>query len=743
MRQLFTLPILAIMGFSQITLAGEIDFNRDIRPLLSDRCFACHGPDAKHRKGKLRLDEEAAAKDPKRGIIIAGKPEDSEFVYRITTDDPDDIMPPPDLGKPLNSDQKELLAKWIAEGANWSPHWAYVKPVKHTPPKAPHGWGESWIDAFAESYFRKVNLKPAIDAEPVTLLRRLHFDLTGLPPEPAIVDSSLSKPSSDAYSKIVDDLLDSPHYGEHMAAYWLDLVRFADTVGYHGDQTHNISPYRDWVIDAFNDDLPFDQFTREQLAGDLLPNATTDQLVATGYNRLLQTSHEGGVQAAEYIAMYAADRVRNVSAVWMGATVGCAQCHDHKYDPYTAEDFYTLSAFFADIDDTAHLKNGTNSLPTRREPEISVHSRLERQRIIELETRIKELSAKGESAETKSLQAELTSMKKAVRKTMITRATKPRVTRILPRGDWLDTSGAVVQPAVPEFLGDLGGEGRQNRLDLANWLTDAKIGSGALTARVLVNRLWYRLFGEGLAKDLADFGGQGQPPDHPELLDTLAVRLIELDWKIKPLLREILLSRTYRQTSSPSKGHGTFQTAQRLPAEAVRDNALAVSGILTRDIGGASVKPHQPAGYYRHLNFPTRRYKADSGKALWRRGLYVHWQRQFLHPMMRAFDAPRREECTAKRPRSNTPLASLVLLNDPTFVEAAHAFAKRILSEGGTKVDKRLQYAFHRAVSRKPDRHELHTLNDFIEKEGGQDSEDAWFQLARVLLNLSEAYTRR
>ena len=351
--------ILAIMGFSQVTLAGEIDF-----VAIFGHCGLIAalppGPDAKHRKESSDLTKRLQPRTPREVLSLLVS---LRIVVRlsITTDDPDDIMPPPDLVNHLLQ-LKELLASGLLKELNGL-HWAYVKPVKHTPPKAPHGWGESWIDAFAESYFRKVNLKPAIDAEPVTLLRRLHFDLTGLPPEPAIVDSFLSKPSSDAYSKIVDDLLDSPHYGEHMAAYWLDLVRFADTVGYHGDQTHNISPYRDWVIDAFNDDLPFDQFTREQLAGDLLPNTTMDQLVATGYNRLLQTSHEGGVQAAEYIAMYAADRIPmslpfGWEPLWAVLNVTITSTS------YTAEDFY-LSAFCRH-NDTAHLKNGTNSLPTRR-----------------------------------------------------------------------------------------------------------------------------------------------------------------------------------------------------------------------------------------------------------------------------------------------------------------------------------------------------------------------------------------
>ena len=325
---------------------------------------------------------------------------------------------------------------------------------------------------------------------------------------------------------------------------------------------------------------------------------------------------------------------------------------------------------------------------------------------------------------------------------MITRATKPRVTRILPRGDWLDESGPMVEPAIPSFMGNLTSGKRLTRLDLANWLTDADKGAGKLTARVLANRLWYLLFGQGLAPDLTDFGGQGQPPDHPELLDNLAISLLEKNWHMKALIKEIVLSRSYRQASSSENGKASFQTIHRLPAETIRDNALTISGLLVREVGGASVKPYQPAGYYRHLNFPTRKYAQHKDQRQWRRGVYVHWQRQFLHPMLKAFDAPRREECTAQRPRSNTPLAALVLLNDPTFVQAAQAFAKRILADGGDSIDSQLDFAFRQAVSRKPDNFERKTLNQLLSAEEAKE-EEGWTTVARAILNLAETNLRR
>ena len=743
----FLLPVTVVLA--EETPLVPLDFNREIRPILSDKCFACHGPDKKHRKGKLRLDLEESVKDPKKSAVVPGEPKESELFYRITTDDEEELMPPADSGKSLTAEEKELLRRWIAEGASWSEHWAYMPPQKHKLPTVKKTkWPTNWIDRFCLSHMEKSSQKPAPDADPVTLVRRLHFDLTGLPPEPGVVDAFEANSTLKAYEALVDRLLASKHYGERMALYWLDLVRFADTVGYHGDQDHSISPYRDWVIDAFNDDLPFDQFTREQLAGDLLPKATPSQIIATGYNRLLQTSHEGGVQPREYIAMYAADRVRNLSEVWMGATMGCAQCHDHKFDPFEIKDFYSMAAFFADIDDTAHFKNGSNSLPTRREPEISVLDREQREQLAKLDKTIatKEVLQKKTPDPTlvaviKTLRTERAALQKTARKTMITRATKPRITRILPRGNWLDETGPIVEPAVPEFHGQIKSGKRLTRLDLANWLTDTKQGIGTLNARVLANRIWYLLFGQGLAPDLTDFGGQGTPPDYPKLLDNLSLSLIEKNWKLKALVREIVLSRTYRQVSLPKDGFISFQRAHRLPAESVRDNALAISGLLVRKIGGPSVKPYQPAGYYRHLNFPTRKYAHHTDERQWRRGLYVHWQRQFLHPMLKAFDAPRREECTAQRSHSNTPLAALVLLNDPTFVEAAKFFAQRILKEGGSTTDSRLDFAFRQAVSRKPDAFERKTLKQLFNTPEPRDEQE-WTTVARAILNLAETSLR-
>lgn len=766
-----------------------MDFNREVRPILSDKCFSCHGPDEHGRKADLRLDVERDAKNPDFMAIVPGKPEESEMIFRIHSADEDEIMPPPEIGKPLTSKERKILERWIREGAVWADHWAYVDPAKHPLPSVKDlSWVRHWIDRFSLHAYEREESKPSPDADPVTLVRRLHFDLTGLPPSPGTVASYLRNPSQEAYQKIIDDLLASDHFGERMATYWLDLVRYADTVGYHGDQPHNVSPYRDWVIKAFNDNMPFDQFTREQLAGDLLPEATTRQKVASGYNRLLQTTHEGGLQLKEYDAIYAADRVRNLSEVWMGATVGCAQCHDHKYDPYTIKDHYALASFFADLADRGF--NG-NTLPTQRPPEIRVYTdedsvRLEvlleeinqalpqakqrelgkleaeksktslalaktadanktrlEEKIAEIDRRIAEVDQPEVIRKYRKLLADKKNLEDKGRWTMVSQAVKPRVMRVLPRGNWMDESGPEVLPAVPEFLGRIVSEKKRlDRLDLANWLTDPQNGKGKLHARVLANRIWYLLFGKGLAPDLTDFGGQGTPPEHPELLDNLAIALLDENWNIKAFIREILLSRTYRQSTLPQKGFLTMQTARRLPAEFVRDNILAISGLLVPVIGGPSVKPFQPPGYYRHLNFPKRQYQQDAGDAQWRRGLYVHWQRQFLHPMMKAFDAPSREECATQRPQSNTPLAALVLLNDPTFMEAAKAFARRIVENGGGSASERIDYAFRQSISRSPDEFENSTLITLLDNPKSSEVR-SWTPVARAILNLAETNLRR
>ena len=770
--------------------AKDISFNRDIRPILSRNCFHCHGPDATHREADLRLDIESGIKS-KSGtafIIESGQPEKSLLFERISSNDPDLVMPPADSGKSLKPAEIQLLKRWIEEGAPWSKHWAYVYPQPIATPKVKNQkWPVNWIDHFILSRLEKQNLKPAVEADKITLIRRLSFDLTGLPPTPQEVKEFVNDRSAKAYEKLVDRLLASPHYGERMAIYWLDLVRFADTVGYHGDQDHHISPYRDYVINAFNDNMPFDQFTREQLAGDLLPNPTLQQKIATGYNRVLQTSHEGGVQPKEYLAIYAADRIRNFSGVWMGATMGCCQCHDHKYDPYTIKDFYSQVAFFADIDEAQHFTKATNALPTAREPELFLYSEEEQKQISELESKIKTLKKTLKSTKQAKEQAQLkqrldalqkmrTAIDKKALKTMITVSIKPRDIRILPRGNWLDDSGPVVQPAIPEFLGTLdNGDKRLTRLDLANWLSD-KDGYGLLMARVFANRFWYLFFGNGIAPVLDDFGGQGGPPHFPELLDQLALKFFNDNWNVKQMVKFIVMSKAYRQSSLESPEQRKLdpynqlvnrQARFRLPAEMVRDNALAVSGLLITKIGGPSVKPYQPAGYYRHLNFPKRKYVSHSDERQWRRGLYVHWQRQFLHPMLKAFDAPSREECTAQRPRSNTPIAAITLLNDPTFIEAARKFAEEVLQNGGTSDTEKVKYAFAKATSRSPEERESKALLALLNlnrkaylskpedavsltqsglaktKQGLDNVELAsWTEVTRALLNLNEVVTR-
>ena len=737
-------PALALTIASCVAGAGEVRFNRDIRPILSDKCFKCHGPDANHRKADLRLDtlEGALADLGDYAAVVPGAPGKSELIARITTGDEDDVMPPPDTGKTLSDDEKKLFRDWIAQGGEYEAHWAYIPPKRPPMPTvSARAWPSGAIDRFILARIESANLSPSPQADAATLARRLHFDLTGLPPSPRLAKRLASDTSPEAYARVVDELLASPRFGERLATYWLDLVRYADTVGYHGDQDHAITPYRDWVIKAFNDNLPFDQFTAEQLAGDLLPNATMNQKIASGYNRLLQTSHEGGVQKKEYLAKYSADRVRNVSNAWLGATMGCSECHDHKYDPFTQKDFYSLAAFFADVNDDKTF-SGTNTLPTKREPELQVVSPLD------------------------VAQAKLT-------RTMVTGRIKPRTIRVLPRGNWMDDSGEIVEPAVPHFLPVLKNVNRANRLHLAEWLTSA---DNPLTARVFVNRLWYLLFGSGLSSTLDDTGSQGEWPTHPGLLDWLAVEFVESGWDVKHIVRLIVTSSAYRQSSlvspqlrehDPENRLFMRQGRFRLQAETIRDNALAVGGLLNYQMGGKVAKPYQPAGYYSPMNFPKRKYSADMNANQYRRGVYVHWQRQFLHPMLRAFDAPTREECTAQRPVSNTPLAALTLMNDPTFVEAAKGFALRILNEAGATDQQRLAWAWQTALGREPSGKELNVARAFLGETRKRYQADAkaadkllavgmlklpvgmakpetaaWTVLGQALLNLSETITR-
>ena len=1004
--------IIFLLGFTvtlQTADAEKLRFDRDILPILSDKCFACHGPDPAVRQANLRLDTKEGAFSAPSGypIIVPGEPENSELVLRITHTDIDQRMPPQISNRQPTQEQIDTLIQWIAEGAEWEEHWVYNPPERVDPPTVENtAWVRNPIDAFILGRLETEGLTPSMEADRRTLIRRLHFDLTGLLPTPAEVDRFLKDESPDAYESLVNRLLSKPQYGERMALYWLDLVRYADTSGYHADENVSIWPYRDYVIKAFNDNMPFDQFTVENLAGDLLPNPTVTQKVASGYNRLNQTTSEGGAQAKEYLAIYAADRVRTTASVWLGATLGCAQCHDHKFDPYTAQDFYGFAAFFADIEgpgvypgrskwepivmlptsvqesalrdiddelaklqqvfkasspeleaEQAEWENEVLSLLSSTEPadfawiddvqanggrtegtwefvgkdEAPVFSkRLSRRqtatpeqtiqhsfrnanrtftiaegdrlfayvwldpesppetvmlqwndgtwdhrafwgedkinfgeigsdtpahkpmgplpavgewvrlevdpavvglepesvlngmafvqfggtaywdlagvattrgsavkhthteaviKAIQVDASVRTTSQREQIAaeyrritpaldgirnQISNLQKQKTELETEIPFSLTTVSTLPRTTRVLPRGNWMDDSGEIVEPMIPAFLGDLGIKNRRpTRLELAQWVVSKE---NPLTARAFVNRVWALYFGTGLSRVLDDLGAQGEPPVHPELLDWLAVEFMESGWNVKHIVKLIVTSGAYRQSSKPSEildekdAYNRLlarQSRWRLDAETVRDNALLLSGLLVPKIGGPSVKPYQPVGYYSNLNFPKRVYSHDTGESQYRRGLYTHWQRTFLHPSMMAFDAPSRQECTAERATSNTPMQALTLLNDPSYVESARVFAGRIIQEGGESVADRINWAYQWALSRLPQPTELEIMTNLYEKhqaeytanldaagmlvatgeapltEGIEPNElAAWTSVARVILNLHETITR-
>lgn len=735
---------------------AELQFNRDVRPILADHCFACHGPDAANRKADLRLDlrDEAIA----AGAIVPGDASKSGLIARILSDNPEEQMPPPEVKKDLSQAQREVLRKWIAKGARYQKHWAYEPPQRAAIPQ-----GENGIDFLVRKRLAKLGLKPSPEADRRTLLRRLSFDLVGLPPSPDEVAAFANDKSPDAYEKAIDRLLASPHYGERMAIGWLDVVRFADTIGYHSDNPRNIWPYRDWVIASFNQNKPFDRFTLEQIAGDLLPDANQETRVGSAFNRLLLSTEEGGAQPKDYESRMLTDRVRAIGAAWLGQTTGCAQCHDHKFDPFTQQDFYSLGAFFADIQEAS---------VGARERGMTLLSDEAKQRLSELDAAI--ASAESGSEQRTNLEKERKQFHDSLPTCLVSASSdKHRTVRILPRGNWMDDSGQVVEPALPHYLPQEGFTGRKlTRLDLANWLV-SKVNP--LTARTVTNRLWKQFFGTGLSKVLDDLGAQGETPPNLELLDWLACEFVDSGWNVKHMVKQIVMSETYRQSSNaraelatvdPANRELARQSPFRLDAELIRDQALCVSGLLEPSIGGPSVKPYQPAGYWENLNFPARDYNADSGKAQYRRGLYSWWQRTFLHPSMLAFDAPSREECCAERTRSNIPQQALVLLNDPTYVEAAKSFAIRIATEPVDR-DQRIEWAWQTVLQRSPRDDEREVIAALYEKHKaayGADPEAArkllkvgqlpvpekldvaelaaWTHVARVLLNLHETITR-
>lgn len=638
-------------------------------------------------------------------------------------------------------------------------HWAWEAPsVPKLPAEAKVGSPRA-IDHFIQRKLKEVDLTPAREASRSILLRRLALDLTGIPPTPDEVKAFVEDQSPDAIEKVVDRLLASPAYGEKWASKWLDLARYADTHGYESDRGREMWRFRDWVIAALNGDMPYDQFTIEQIAGDLLPDATSDQILATAFHRNTMTNGESGTDDEEFRSVAVVDRVNTTLQVWMGLTASCAACHDHKYDPLSQREYYQLYAIFNQTED----HDAKDMRPTVPTPTMA-----QRERLAKLQEALK--AATEESEEAKKLKEQIQKLEKEIPKTPVMRERPKdqwRKTHIHVRGNFRD-KGEEVQAAFPVAFSWEAPRERPSRLALARWLVDRK---NPLTARVAVNRLWEELFGIGLVETSEDFGTQGEKASHPALLDYLAVRFMDLGWSQKKLLREIVLSHTYRQSAKVTSAQLEIDPRNRLlsraprfrlSAELIRDQALAASGLLSRKMYGRSVMPPQPAGLWKEA-FSREAWKNSEGENRYRRGLYTYWKRTSPYPSMIAFDATSREVCAVRRIRTNTPLAAMVALNDPVFQECAQELARRVMGEGGDSVESRTRYAFQLVLARAPTDGELTRLMAFFEAERmsfGKDEEGArktaesmrgkapggmeiselaaWTMVARVLLNLDE-----
>ncbi len=747
--------------------AERVEFNRDIRPLLAENCFACHGPDRKHTEARLRLDTRGEAEE----VLGAGRPDRSELLRRIASRDREERMPPAKTGKKLDARQIALLRRWIEQGAEYQGHWAFVPPVGPALPPAVPG-ARNGIDRFIFARLAKEGLKPSPEADRETLLRRATLDLTGLPPSPAEIDAFLADRSGDAYEKAVDRLLASPRYGERMAMDWMDAARYADTHGLHVDSHRDMWPWRDWVIAAFNANMPFDRFTLEQLAGDLLPEATVAQKVASGFNRNHMISYQGSSIPEKVRVGYIVDRVNTTATVWMGLTVGCAQCHDHKFDPVTQKEYYGLYAFFNTVAETALDGRKGNAEP------LLVIDPAQDARLRHVRRRIAELQKAGKAAEAKELEKEeLEVLRKSPNVMVMGEAARPRETRLLKRGEY-NQPGEKVEPGTPACLPPPAADLPRNRLGLAKWLADPR---NPLTARVTVNRLWQMLFGTGLVATADDFGTQGEYPSHPELLDWLALEFVDGGSDVKATLRLIATSAAYRQASRAPEALVRLDPQNRLlargprfrlPAEMIRDGALAAGGLLVERIGGPGVFPYQPAGVWESVatqeidKYTAQVYRQDRGDGLHRRSLYTFWKRLAPPPAMAALDAPSREVCVVRRQRTNTPLQALVLMNDPTFVEAARALAELAMKEAATPAD-RIALGFRRALGRRPSTAEAAVLEGLHRAEKARFEADragalrllsvgdrprdvaldaadfaAWTMVMHAILNLDEAITR-
>jgi mono/diheme cytochrome c family protein len=744
-----------------------VDYVRDVKPILAKNCFKCHGPD-KHQS-KLRLDTaKFMLKGGKNGpVIVAGQSEDSRLIDAVTHASGAPAMPP--KTDPLSAEEIAILRTWIDSGAKAPAdeepalpiakrHWAFQPLQRPEPPAVKDAdWCRNPIDRFVLARLEKEGLKPSPEADRVTLLRRLALDLTGLPPTPEEIDAFVKDRRPDAYERQVDRLLASRHYGERWARHWLDLARYADSNGYSIDSPRSIWPYRDWVIAALNRDLPFDRFTIEQLAGDLLPDATTEQKVATGFHRNTQINEEGGVDKEQFRVEAVVDRVNTTGSVWLGLTIGCCQCHDHKFDPLLQREYYQMFAFFNNQD----------------EPSLRLDAQKESVDVGQAEPTPPAAPEPKEPPAPKAKKAgPVTTLVLQERKT-------PRETHILRGGDFT-RPGDRVTPGTPALLPPLpkpAGDTPPNRLDVARWLV-AK--DNPLTARVTVNRIWGHYFGVGFVETEGDFGTQGTPPSHPELLDWLATEFMEQGWSLKVLHKLIVTSATYRQSSAARRDLDTIdprnrllarQSRLRLEAEVVRDAALSASGLLDRKIGGPGVFPPQPPGVYDFTQV-KRKWVPSEGSDRYRRGLYTFVWRAAPHPALTVFDAPEAGTTCTRRNRSNTPLQALTLLNDAGFSEYTYGLAARVLRDGEMTDAGQVRRAFRLCLGREPDASEAKRLTAFLSKEqahfadhpaeaatllggGGPagkqladcadtpaECKAALVLLARVLLNLDEFITR-
>ncbi|MEC9037877.1 MAG: PSD1 and planctomycete cytochrome C domain-containing protein [Verrucomicrobiota bacterium] len=688
-----------------IVAEGMIEFNKDIRPILSDHCFSCHGPDERARKADLRLDTyEGAIRDlGGYSAIVPGDPEKSELLIRTKHSDPEELMPPPKSKIPnLDSEKIGLLTQWIKEGAKYQRHWAFT-PI--TNPK--RNSKDHLIDYFISKRLNKEGMALSERADPYTLIRRLYLDLTGLLPSPEEVSAFAKDPSEKNYVNLVDTLLKSPHYGERWGRHWLDQARYADSHGYTSDSERQMWPYRDWVIDALNRDMSFYQFTIEQIAGDLLPDATKSQIAATAFHRNTLISQEGGSDPEQFRVEATMDRVNTTGAVWLGLSVGCAQCHDHKFDPISQREYYEMYAFFNSAED----RNNTG-------PTIPI-----------MEGELISSSEKNEKNKANL---------------MVMRDRKDsRETFLLTRGDFTtpDKKSGQLNPGFISAIttGLEQKEEKRSRLDLAKWLVSPK---NPLTSRVTVNRTWMRYFGKGLVETEEDFGTRGALPSHPDLLESLSSYFIDSGWSMKKLHKLIVTSKTYTQSSKVSTESlkadpGNYllsrQSRIRLDAEIIRDAALSASGLLTRKIGGPGIRPPQPSGIYAFTQ-NKKQWNTTTGPDRYRRGMYIVFFRSAPYPLFGTFDVPDFQTTCTRRARSNTPLQALNISNDPAFIEFAQGLALRTIQtipgEAHTSLDKRIKLAFKLALSRPPTDKEFETLKnyaiefakDMSARDGGEEA---------------------